>query len=280
MRLRRLLSVVSAVVLAAVALPSPAFAAPPDPSAISVSDTELSPGEEFAVTFELYNADTSTIISAKAQLFTTGPSMSDLFDIVSCEGTVSCGPLGGTFRGAVGDLPSGESRTVVFHLRVKDTAPTGTYRFRHQFTGGNFEFAAQDGPDFTISSQTADLAVSLDASPRGILTSRITYTVSVANLGPANATGVRIDGTYAAGLTWSSGSGCVRTTGRSVQCAFSSIPAGGSASATFAVNAGLLALGSFSTSVTRGASSPTDPVSANDSASKSCSAITGLLVFC
>lgn len=272
---------VSAVVLAVVALPSPAFAAAPDPSAISVSDTVLSPGEEFQVSFELFNSDSSTITFAKAQLRTPTASMSDLFDIMSCTGTIDpgCFAFNGTFRGPVGNLPSGESRTVLFTLRVKDTAPTGTFTFVHQFTGENFEFSEGVGPDFTINS-TADLAVSLDASPRGILTSRITYTVGVTNLGPSAATSVRIGGVYAAGLSWASGSGCVHTTGRNVQCDFAAIPSGGSATATFSVNAGLLAIGSFTTSVSRVSSSPADPVSANDSAQRSCSALTGLLVRC
>lgn len=209
--------------------------------------------------------------------------MSNVFDLVSCTGnTAPCGPVGSTFRGPVGDLPAGEGRTVGFTLQVKDTAPTGSYTLEHQFVGGNFSFAAVNGPVLTISSvaTTADLAVSLDASPRGILTSRITYTVQVANLGPADATGVRVGGTYAAGLFWAAGNGCVHPSGRAVQCDFAAIPAGGTASATFSVDAGLLAIGSFTTTMSRVSSSPADPVSGNDSAHRSCSALTGLLVRC
>jgi hypothetical protein len=280
MRLRRWLSVGTAVVLASVALSSPALAAPPDPSAVSVSATELSPGQVFTVSFELYNPADFTVTAAKAQLRLLEASMSDVFDLVSCTGTVDpCGPLGSSFRGPVGDLPPTEGRTVVFTLQVKDSAPNGSYTLEHQFVGGNFAFAAGTGPVLTVSS-AADLAVSLDASARGVLVSRITYTVRVANLGPADATGVRVGGSYAAGLSWAGGSGCVRTMGRSVQCDFAAIPAGGSASATFSVDAGLLAIGSFTTQVSRVSSSPSDPVSANDSAHRSCTALTGLLVRC
>ena len=206
--------------------------------------------------------------------------MSDVFDLVSCTGTVAdCYPQGSSFRGPVGDLPAGEGRTVVFTLRVKDSAPNGSYTLYHALVGENTAFEETAGPVLTVNSAT-DLAVSLDASPRGVLVSRITYTVQVANLGPADATGIRIGGNYAAGLSWAGGNGCVHTTGRAVQCDFSAIPAGGSASATFSVNTGLLAIGSFTTTMSRVSSSPSDPVSANDTAHRSCTALTGLLVRC
>lgn len=261
--------------------PSVAFAAPPDPSAISVSSTQLAPGQEFSVTFELFNPEAFTVTSANAQLRTLETSLVDLVDLVSCSGDApACGVVGSSFRGPVGDLPAGQSRTVVFTFRVKDTAAAGDYTLEHQFVGGNFAFAAGTGPVITISTQTADIAVSLDASPRGILTSRITYIVGVRNLGPADAVDIRIDGTLAAGLSWGGGSGCVRTSGRNVRCDFSAVPSGGAAQATFSADAGLLSLGTFTTTVSRVSSTPSDPQSGNDSARRSCAALTGLLVQC
>jgi hypothetical protein len=281
MGLRRGLSVVLGILLGLAFLSSPAVAAPPAPSAISVSSTELAPGQAFTVSFELYNADTSVITSANAQLSTVEATIVDLLDLVSCTGSSSvCHPTTDTFRGPVGDLAPGATRTVVFTFQVKETAAAGTYTLEHQFVGGNFAFPPGTGPVLTITPQAADLAVSLDASPRGILTSKITYTVTVANHGPGNASSARISGQFAAGLSWNSGNGCVRTTGRLVQCDFAAIPAGGRATASFSVNAGLLSLGSFTTSVSRTSSSPADPVSGNDGASRSCTAITGLLVMC
>jgi hypothetical protein len=284
MSLRRWLSVVTGVVLAgSLGLAAPAVAAPPEPSAVGVSSTDLALGETFTVSFELHNPTNFTVTSANASLQTLEPSIVDVLELVSCTGTVSpCGSLGATYRGPVGDLPGGESRTVVFTFRVRDGATPGAYTLEHQFVGGNFAFAAAVGPVLTITEapQEADLAVSLDASPRGVLTSRITYVVTVVNLGPADATGVRIAGTYASGLSWGGGNGCVRGSGRSVQCDFSAIPAGGTVSASFSADAGLLAIGTFTTSVARAASTPADPASGNDSARRSCSALTGLLVRC
>lgn len=283
MGLRRLFSVAFGVGLAFVGLPAVATAAPPDPSAINVSDTQLAPGDTFAVTFELFNADSSTITSANAQLRTAAaPDIVDVLDVVSCTGTtVGCQTTpGGSYRGPVGDLPSGESRTVVFNFQVKANAAAGNYTLVHQFVGGNFAFPSVNGPVLTIAPQAADIDVSLDASPRGILTSRVTYTVGIDNLGPGDASAVRVAGTYPAGFSWGGGNGCIRTSGRNVQCDFSNVPVGASASATFSIDAGLLALGTFTTTMSRVSSTPSDPVSGNDSASRSCAALTGLLVRC
>lgn len=283
MRLRGL-GVFASLVVVLGGVPAVAVAAPPDPSAATASTTSVAQGETFTVAVELFNPEDFTVTFAKASLRTLEASIVDVFDLVSCTGSNSvCTPFLSSFRGPVGDLAGGEERTVVFTLRAKDDAAPGDYTLEHQFVGDNFAFAAGNGPVVTVTGepQAADLAVSLDASPRGILTSRITYTVSVVNHGPAAATGVRIGGTYAGGLSWAGGSGCARVgSTRNVRCDFASIPVGGSVTGTFSVNAGLLTLGSFPATVTRVDSSPADPSSSNDSASRSCAALTGLLVRC
>jgi Domain of unknown function DUF11 len=278
MGLRRWLTVALGAGLAFVGASSPALAAPPDPSAVSVSATALAPGDEFTASFDIFNPEGFTVTSANAQLRTVEASLVDLVDLVSCSSP--CGVLGMSFRAPVGDLAPGTGQTIVFTFRVKDSAPAGSYTLEHQFIGGNFAFAAGTGPVLTITQPVADLAVSLDASPKGILTSRINYVVRVDNLGPGDATSVRVQGSFAAGLSWAHGTGCVRTSGRNVQCDFAAIPHGGSATAGFSVDAGLLSIGTFTTTVTRTQSSPSDPVIANDSARRSCAALTGLLVRC
>ncbi len=284
MGLRRVLGVCTAVAAAVVSLPAAAVAAPPDPSAIAVSSASVAQGEAFTVSFDLFNPEDFAVTSANASLRTLEASIVDVFDLVSCTGSSAvCSPFLSSYRGPVGDLEADGERTVVFTLQTKANAAPGVYTFEHQFVGGNFAFAAGVGPTITVTGdpQTADVAVALDASPRGILTSRVTYTVSVANNGPAVATGVVVSGTYPAGFSYSGGSGCSRVgSTRNVVCSFSSLSVGGSASASFSVNAGLLALGSFSTSVARTSSSPSDPNSGNDSARRSCTALTGLLVRC
>ena len=271
------------VVLAGFVVPGVAVAAPPDPSAATPSATRLSPGTTFTVAVELFNPQGFTVTGANAQLRTGDVTpISSLFELVSCAGAPCFEYSPTSYRGVVGDLAPGAGATVVFTLRVRDFAPLGDYPLEHQFVGGNYSFAAGFGPVVSVAAapRLADISVGLDASPRGILTSRVTYTVSVTNNGPAAASGVRIAGTYAFGFSWASGNGCVRDSGRNVVCDLASIPAGTTAQASFSVNAGLLAVGSFSTSANRISSSPPDPDGGNDSARRSCTALTGLLVRC
>jgi hypothetical protein len=282
--MRRVLAGIVAVGVAFVVAPPVALAAPPDPSAASVSSSSVQQGETFTVSEQLFNPEDFTVHDANADLRVQGDtSIVDLFDLVSCTGSISvCSSRVTSYRGPVGDLDPAGERTVVFTFRVRDNAVPGAYQLEHQFTGSDFAFAAGAGPAITVTGdpQAADLAVALDASPRGILTSRITYNVAVTNNGPAAATGVRISGTYAAGLSWAGGTGCVRVGSRGVQCDFASVPVGGTVHASFAANAGLLTLGTLTTTVHRAASSPSDPNSGNDSARRSCAALTGLLVRC
>jgi len=189
----------------------------------------------------------------------------------------------GVAVGALGDLAPTETRTVVFTLRVKDTASPGNLTLQHQFVGDNYAFDVTGGPVLTITGtpQTADVAVGLTATPRGILTSRITYVITVSNNGPSVATDVRVTATYASGLSYGSSSDCSRVSGtRNVNCDVSSLAPGASTTLRFTANAGLLALGSFTTTAQRTQSTPADPNAANDKAAKSCSALTGLLVSC
>lgn len=267
------------VVLAGLVVPGVAGAAPPEPSAATAGASEVTPGDTFTVAVELFNPQGFVVTDASAQLRVAEAPITSVFELVSCSGGTCYEYSPTSYRGAVGEVAPGAGATVVFTFRVRDGAASGNYTFEHQFVGGNYSFAAGFGPVVSVVG-AADLAVSLDASPRGILTSRITYTVSVANNGPADASAVRISGTYAPGLAWSGGSGCVRDGSRGVLCDFAAIPAGHTATASFSVNAGLLALGSFSSTVTRTSSSPSDPDGGNDSARRSCTALTGLLVRC
>ena len=263
---------------------TPAVAAPPDPSAATVSPSSVAQGETFDVTVELFNPRDFTVTGAKAEISSVEAALVDVAELVSCTGTTApCGALSTVFRGPVGDLAAGESRTVVFTLRVKETASPGNLTLQHQFVGDNYAFDVRGGPVLTITGtpQAADVSVGLKASASGLLVSRITYTITVANNGPSTATGVRVTSTYAAGLAYGSSSDCTRVSGtRNVTCDVSSLAPGASKTLRFTANAGLLALGSFTTTAQRTQSTPADPNAANDKASRSCTALTSLLVSC
>jgi uncharacterized repeat protein (TIGR01451 family) len=264
-----------------VAVPVTAQAAPPS-SAIEVGTTSVARGQTFTVTQTLYNDRDFTITGGKAGLYAKETSLPAMVDLVSCPGAVACDTLGISVRGGVGDVGPGESRTVTFTFRVKDDAPLGTITLQHQFIGENYAFDILDGPSLTITQpqQDADVSVAVSGSVRLVGTARITYTITVENTGPADATGIRVVGTYPAGLLYV-GTTCTRVgTTRSVNCDIASLGSGQSTTRTLTVNTALLTAGPLTASAQRTASSPNDPVAANDKATETCRALTGLIVRC
>ncbi len=279
-----ILSSVAALATAFFAIAPAAQAAEPS-SAVTVSTTNVVPGQTFTVTQTIHNDRDFTVTFAKGAIYGNPTAITDVVDVVSCTNTtaVGCFQAGSSYRAAFGDLEAGGTKTTVWTLRVKDTAAPGQFTLQHQFVGDNYSFDILDGPVITVGQQStqADVKVALAATGHGGLNARIDYTVTVTNNGPSAATGIRVVATYPSGLSYASGTGCARVgTTRSVNCDVASLASGASATAKFSVNGGLLALGSYTTTAVRTASSPTDPNPANDSASKTCSALTGLIVTC
>ncbi|MEU7789081.1 hypothetical protein [Amycolatopsis sp. NPDC049159] len=264
---------------------APAAQADTPTSAVSVSATTVLPGQTFTITQTIHNDRDFTVTFAKGAIYGNPTAITDVVDVVSCTNTtaVGCFQAGSSYRAAFGDLEAGGTKTTVWTLRVKDTAAPGQFTLQHQFVGDNYSFETLDGPVITVGqpSTQADVKVALAATGHGGLNARIDYTVTVTNNGPATATGIRVGATYASALSYAGGTGCVHVgTTRNVNCDVATLASGASATAKFSTNGGLLALGSYTTTAQRTASSPTDPNPANDSASKTCSALTGLIVTC
>jgi uncharacterized repeat protein (TIGR01451 family) len=279
-----ILSSVAALATAFIAI-APAAQADTPTSSVEVSPTTVLPGQTFTITQTIHNDRDFTVTFAKGAIYGTPTAIVDVADVVSCTNTtaVGCFQAGSSYRAAFGDLEAGGTKTTVWTLRVKDTAAPGSFTLQHQFVGDNYAFETFDGPVITVADPAAqaDVKVALGATGHGGLNARIDYTVTVTNTGPATATGTRVVATYPAGLSFASGSGCAHVSGtRTVNCDVASLASGASATPKFSVNGGLLALGSYTTTAQRTASSPADPTSANDSASKTCSALTGLIVTC
>ena len=259
-----------------------AAAAPPS-SAIEVSTTSVAPGQTFTVTQTLSNDRDFTILGSKAGMYAKEPaSLPGLVDLVGCAGAVACDQLGSSYRSGLGDIPPGESRSVTWTFKVKDDAPAGTITLQHQFIGENYAFEIFDGPALTIEqgATNADVAVTMTASVRTLVISRITYTVTIKNNGPAAATGVRVTGAYPSRLVFAGGS-CSRVgSTATVHCDVPSLASGASVTRTFAADARLLTIGPLVATAQRTESSPADPVASNDKASRTCRALTSLLVRC
>ena len=272
-------ALVTALVGAGLVTGAQAASAVPPTSAIEVSTTSVQQGQTFTVTQTLYNDRDFTVTGGKATLYAKETSLPGLVDLVSCPGAFACDTLGGSVRGGVADVPAGESRTVVFTFRVKDDAPVGTITLQHQFVGENYAFDTFDGPTLTITPtpHEADVAVSLAASVRA---SRVTYTVTIKNVGPDDATNVRVVGAVPTRLTYAAGGTCTRVgTTRNVNCDVASLASGASTTRTFAADANLLTVGLLQATAQRTASAPADPVAANDKAVRNCTALL-LIVRC
>ena len=117
----------------------------------------------------------------------------------------------------------------------------------------------------TATTQAADLSLGLSAAPSPVfLSSNLTYTLTVSNGGPADATGVTTTDVLPATLNFVSASaGCSNASG-TVTCSFGALANGATASATITVTP--TALGSITNSSSV-ASDQGDPVPANNTAS-------------
>ncbi|MGW7683305.1 ML domain-containing protein [Kribbella sp. NPDC054772] len=266
-----------------VAVGTSAGAAPPT-SSIEVNPASVERGQTFTIKQTVYNDRDFTITGGKAGLYVKDGNLPAMVDLLSCPEATACDTLGTSVRGGVGDVAPGESRTVTFTFRVKADAPLGTYTVQHQFIGENYAFETFDGPTLTIADPPppvpADIAVGMTAAVKMVGTARITYTITVTNNGPAPATGVRVVGTFSPATSYSA-STCTRVgTTRSVNCDFASLASGASVTRTVTVNTSLFTSGTLTATAQRTASSPDDPAAANDKATKTCTARTGLMVRC
>jgi len=280
--MQRRISILAALTVAASVLLAPAALAAPPTSAIAVSDTTLTAGQTFTITQTLYNPEDFTVTGAKAALYAKESPITDLVDLVSCTGTIApCSQYLSSFRGPVGDLATGESRTVTFTLRLKSDAAPGTLTVQHQFAGDNYAFATLDGPEITITKPAAaDVKLSLSATPHWSLNAEVEYVVTATNAGPDAATAITLTGTYPANRKLTSASGCVAGAAHAVTCKIAKLASGASTTVRFTTTGSLLSWGPFATSVERTSSTPADPNSANDSASRTCKAFTGMYVTC
>lgn len=275
-------ALITGIVGASLAVPATASAEDPPPtSAVEVSATTPAPGTTFTVTQTVYNKIAIPLQGGKAALYAGGANITDWLELVSCTGATICYVYDGAhFRAALGDVQPAETRTVVWTLRVKDAPRPDAFALRHQFLADNYAFEVYTGPTITITPAAADIAVSMTASVRSAITARVTYTITVKNNGPADATGIRVVGTYPAGLSYA-GSDCTRVgTTRSVNCDIESLASGASTTRTLSADTGLLTVGALTGTAVRTASSPSDPVASNDKASRTCNALTGLIVHC
>ncbi|WP_405433508.1 hypothetical protein [Streptomyces anulatus] len=134
-----------------------------------------------------------------------------------------------------------------------------------------------------MPAPNADLAVGLTAVPAPLLSSAITYTQTATRNGPATITTGTVTTTLPSQTTGVTGlpANCTyNNTGKTVACTITGLASGATATNTFTAQQNLLTLGTLPATATRTTSTPTDPNTANDTATKTCTAVTSLIITC
>jgi uncharacterized repeat protein (TIGR01451 family) len=155
------------------------------------------------------------------------------------------------FTNSAGSLPPGLTLSGAGTLSGVPTA-AGTFSFTVTATDGHSGIGSNDCA-ISITS-IADLGVSSSMSPVPVLvSSNLTCTITVTNLGPSPATGVTVNNSLSAGLSFVSASaGCANGSGV-VNCSVGTLAAGSSVSLSYIV-----------TPTTPGAVGATATVTANE----------------
>lgn len=276
------LAVLATAAAVAVAVPQTAHAV----SSVSVSSTTVVSGDTFTISF------TGTADSPRTgagQNFYAGSStlgqLPSFTTIDSCTGNTAPCTNEGTIgqRVPLGDLAAGEAFSGTLTLRINPGTPSGTFVLRYQLYGNGGETTA-NGPTITVTEApppAADIDVDVTAQPHlGILVPHLTYTLTARNTGPDPVTSATVTATLPPDVDATDlPTGCTTSTG-TVTCAYGAIANGASAAKSFHVPLHLLSMGHLTVTAERTVSAPTDPNTANDSASATCTVVSFVLASC
>ncbi|MFD6418773.1 hypothetical protein [Streptomyces sp. NPDC060194] len=252
------------------------------------SDTTLDASDPFTVTVTFQN----TSASAQDVAYEFSPrdgSDPALFVYDSCtlpnSPTGSCSSTGRIVRAQFTGLPAGQTAVVTVNAHIDAATPADSYDvFQSGTVGTSSRKDFNPGIVVTVlPPAAADLGVALTATAGPLLSSQIGYAATVTNKGPGAATAstttvaLPIQTTSVTGLS----TGCTYASGpRTVTCNSGPLANGASATRTFTANLGLLSLGPLNATATRTSSTPNDPNPANDTATTSCTVLTGLIITC
>lgn len=186
-------------------------------------------------------------------------------------------------QGSSDRIPANSTAKVTVTTRVSAGAAPGTYTITPSgrvgattstFTPATFTFEV---------TARADIAVGLTATPGPLASTAIDYTQTTTNNGPSTAaTGTITTAlpSQTTGVTGLPGKCTYNSTAKTVACTLTALPNGSTATNTFTAQFGLLTSGPLPATATRTTSSPTDPNTANDTATATCRVLTGLIVRC
>jgi uncharacterized repeat protein (TIGR01451 family) len=241
---------------------------PPPPLDLAVSKTD-SPdpvvvSDQLTYTITVNNAGAGE--ATAVMLTDTLPASVGFVSANPSQG--SCGgEMGGEVMCNLGNLASGASATVTIVVQPTATGPiTNSVSVAANETDENLSNNSDTEETIvTPAPVLADLAVTKSDSPDPVqVGSNLTYTVTVTNNGPSNATVVTMTDTLPAGVNFVSATpsqgSCTGTS--TVVCNLGSLPASANATVTLVVKPTAAGTITNTASVT---ATETDPTSANDS---------------
>lgn len=191
--------------------------------------------------------------------------------VVYVSGTASqgsCAQAAAVITCNLGSLASGASATITIRVRADSV---GSLSNSASVTGTESDpNAANNSSTITTTvAPSADLQVTMvDSADPVTAGTNFTYTLTVTNRGPSNATGVTVTDTLPAGMTLASSTasqGACSTAGATVTCSLGAIAANASATMTLSVSVGNA--GTVTNTASVSASEP-DPAATNNSASQ------------
>jgi uncharacterized repeat protein (TIGR01451 family) len=248
-------------------------------NAITDGETVVTPGQSLSYTVSFLNAGNQD---------GTGVVISDTFppeileNVVASDGGI-VDPVAGTISWNVGDLLAGESRSFTVTAKVRDTVPAGFDDFTHTTTiSDDATNGADPTPADNVSFDTdtldaqPDYQISIDDGvPSATTGQSLTYSVTFANVGVQDGTGVVVSNSFPLSVLTNvvaSNGGVVDMTSGTIIWNVGSVAAG--ASLTYTVTADVLssvAAGiddfTHSTSITDDGANGGDPTPTDNSAS-------------
>ncbi|TMF08357.1 MAG: DUF11 domain-containing protein, partial [Chloroflexi bacterium] len=188
----------------------------------------------------------------------------------------SCGVAGQTVTCTRSDALAASAAypAITITVTVLQTAPASVTNTATVSGGNEVNTANDTATDPTTVTSQADIGIAKSASSGTVTVgSNVTYTITVLNIGPSNASGVQITDLLPAGLTFVSAvpSQGTYTSGTGVWN-IGAIASGGTATLTLVAR--VTQTGPISNTATKTAETETDPNPANDSSSATINGVT------
>ena len=246
--------------------------APADLS-VSITDTPepVAVGGQVTYTVTVSNAGPSD--ASVVELTNTLPANATFGIATSTQG--SCSQTNGTVTCGLGTIDNGSNAVVTVKVTPTAAAGGGSISLSSSVTASEDDSNESNNTDTenTSVAAQADLTAVLSAAPDPVLVQDVmTYTVTVSNNGPSQATGVVLTDTLPAGVTFvsaipSQGTGCTHVAG-TVTCNLGALDSGASGTITIQVTPSAAQAGTTITNTVSVTSAVADPDALNNGATK------------